>query len=534
LSQLQHVNTSDLRAALQLACRCMGNIFDADDPVSASFMGSTVWPEVKMGFSPYHSESHGPGRHLNGMLAAQAAGIEVDEQVIRRHRATAFFSYGGVLPLPLNRQTVEGPLINFCPHNLREGFHALSALATWRHDEEAIQLAEKSVACVFDLWTPDAGWNVPRLQNQGLQFQECQGFVHGEARMLGPLVKLHRVTSSPAILELALVLADKMMTDVFVEDGSYDPQRMGTTHIHSITSCLSSLAELGSHLQDASILQRVQAFYDNGLWQLRDLIGWTPESIDQPDSDHGEANNTGDILETALILGRHGSAGAFADAERILRCHLLPSQLRDASFIEEPPNPDGIDGLHKVADRHLGAWGFPAPYGHRSLGKGRRNTSFNMDIVGGASASVAAAWRDAVTTDAAGTQVNLLFDHKSDAATVTSPYAHGGRLAVCVRRPQPLRIRIPPWAASNLRVEGPGLESPSDTSTPGWRVLGDHLLISHPVVGAGIYVHLPLIEQEVTLSPTLHRNPIRLRLRGDAPAAMDCWDADWTYFPAWS
>ncbi|MBT4608901.1 MAG: hypothetical protein HOC05_02595 [Gemmatimonadetes bacterium] len=352
--------------------------------------------------------------------------------------------------------------------------------------------------------------------------------------MLGPLVKLHRVTASPAVLELALVVADKMMTDVFVEDGSYDPQRMGTTHIHSITCCLSSLAELGSHLQDVSILQRVRAFYDNGLWQLRDLIGWTPESIDQPDSDHGEANNTGDILETALILGRHGAAHAFADAERILRCHLLPSQLRDASFIENPPNPDGIDGLHNVADRHLGAWGFPAPYGHRSLGKGRKNTSFNMDIVGGACASVAAAWRDAVTTDASGIQVNLLFDHESAAATVSSPYASGGRLIVCVRRPQLLRIRIPPWATSSLRVEGPGLGLASDATTPTWRVLGDHLVIPHPVVGANIDVHLPLTVQEVTLSPTLHRNPIRLRLGGDAPAAMDCWDADWTYFPAWS
>jgi hypothetical protein len=59
-------------------------------------------------------------------------------------------------------------------------------------------------------------------------------------------------------------------------------------------------------------------------------------------------------------------------------------------------------------------------------------------------------------------------------------------------------------------------------------------LIPRPVVGANIDVHLPLTQQEVTLSPTLHRNPIRLRLCGDAPVAMDCWDADWTYFPVWS
>ena len=33
------------------------------------------------------------------------------------------------------------------------------------------------------------------------------------------------------------------------------------------------------------------------------------------------------------------------------------------------------------------------------------------------------------------------------------------------------------------------------------------------------------------LSPALHRQPIRTRLRGDAVAAMDSFGADLTYFP---
>lgn len=530
MSQLADVNTTDLRQSMQLACRCMGRIFDADDPMSAAFMGSVVWPEARMGFSPWHSESHGPGRHLNGLLAAEAAGVDLDEQVVRQHRSVAMFSYSGALPLPLNRADVHGPLVNFCPHNLREGFHALSALATWRHDDEAVELAEKSVACLLEFWSARQGWNVDRLQALGLNYQACQGFVHGEARMLGPLVKLHRATGSATILELALMVADRLLSGTFPEDGSFRPAAVGTTHIHSITCCLSSLAELGSHLQDAEILRRVRAFYDNGLWQLRDLIGWSPESIDQPDSDHGEANNTGDILETALILGRHGYTEAFCDAERILRCHLLPSQLRDMTFIEDPPNPEGIDGMYNVADRHLGAWGFPAPYGHRSLGKGRKSISFNMDIVGGATASVAAAWRDAVTSTDAMTQVHLLFDHRSPAATVTSPYENDGRLVIRVQDPKPLRVRIPPWALAGVRVEGPGLGRP-ESGAAGWRLLGDYVLISRPQVHSDIRIILPLVEEEIVLSSTLHRQPIRVRLVGDAPVAMDCWDADWTFFP---
>ena len=65
---------------------------------------------------------------------------------------------------------------------------------------------------------------------------------------------------------------------------------------------------------------------------------------------------------------------------------MLPSQLRDIAFIDEPPNPEGVDGLRDVAVRHRGAFGFPAPYGHQPVEAD--TVGFNMDIVGGAVASL--------------------------------------------------------------------------------------------------------------------------------------------------
>ena len=131
----------------------------------------------------------------------------------------------------------------------------------------------------------------------------------------------------------------------------------------------------------------VKAFYDNGLWGMRDETGWSREQAvgDSGRPDEGEMNNTGDILETALILGRWGYTDYFQDAERILRCHLLPSQLRDISWIPTPDNPEGLDTLHEVAERTRGAWGFPTPFGHQPLEQrdGRRFMRFNTDVVGG-------------------------------------------------------------------------------------------------------------------------------------------------------
>ena len=187
MSKLERVNSTDIADAIRLGCRTMQNIFNADDN-QIPFFSSTVRPEVALSFSANHSEAHVPGRHLNALLNAEnATDVELDEDTVENHRRAAFFSYSGPVALPLNRQTIDGLPINFCPHNLREGFHALYALTRYRNDDEACELAERSISAIFDLWNPDHGWNVQRLDVLGLHYQDCQGFLHGEARMLGRL-----------------------------------------------------------------------------------------------------------------------------------------------------------------------------------------------------------------------------------------------------------------------------------------------------------------------------------------------------------
>ena len=455
--------------------------------------------------------------------AEDAADVELDKSAVENHRRAAFLSYSGPVTLPLNRETIGGRPINFSPHNLREGFHALYALARYRKDDEACRLAERSIAAIFDLWNPDRGWDVQRLGALGLNYQECKGFVHGEARMLGPLVKYYRATHYGPALELALILKEKAITEFFTAEGDYDWDRFMTRHSHSITCVMSSLAQLADLLEDAALMMRVKAFYDNGLWEMRDEIGWSPERTDQEGSDHGEANNTGDILETALILGRWGYPEYYHDAERILRCHLLPSQLRDVSFITDPPNPDGVDGLRDVANRHLGAFGLPAPYGHDSVGKGRGSGSvcFNMDIVGGTVGSLCEAYREVVRSTPTSHWVNLLFDHKTNTVRVQSPYTHDC-LSVELKQSGPLFVRIPPWC-NREEVNVKGYEA-----RPVWT--NGYLFFSDVLVGQAIKLCFPLKETQITLSEQQHIHPIRVKMRGDAVVAMDNFDADLTFF----
>jgi hypothetical protein len=518
--KLADVNTTDIREAIRLGCATMGRVFDADDGEGdIPFFDVFVKPDAKMTFSPWGSECHVPGRHLNALLNAEdAASIEIDEDAVTRHARAAFFSYTGPVVFPLNRDVVGGTLKNFAAHHAREGFHALYSLAKYRNSDRARSVAEAAIDAISEHWDAENEWDYDSLDREhGLVALPNQHFMHGLARAIGPLVKYYRATGYAPALELATVLKDKCLAEVFTADGSYDRERFGE-HTHSTTCVMSSLAQLADLTSDIPLMLRVKAFYDNGLWDIRDEFGWVVESSGEGrDPDKGEVNNSGDILETALLLGKWGFAEGYHDAERILRCHILPSQLRDISFIAQPQNHDGVDGMRDVAARLRGAFGFPAPYGHEPLDA--PDVKFNLDIVGGTVGSLCEALRSATTHDEAGHHVNLLFDHETPDITVESPYTHPS-LRVRVKRPAPLYVRIPPWVDQDaLQIDG----------VPGEALqTGGYVFIAEPPVDKWITFQFPLVEHSVELR---HRTrTIRTRMRGDSVAAMENFGADLTFF----
>ena len=75
--KLSNVNTTDIKAAIELGCRTMSNVFNADDN-DIPFFGSEVLPNPRLSFSNVHSESHVPGRHLNALLERRRRGGRLD------------------------------------------------------------------------------------------------------------------------------------------------------------------------------------------------------------------------------------------------------------------------------------------------------------------------------------------------------------------------------------------------------------------------------------------------------------------------
>jgi hypothetical protein len=518
MGKLSAVNSTDILDAIRLGCQAMSNVFNADDN-NVPFFGVEVLPQARMYFYPQYSEAHVPGRHLNALLNARnAANVNVDEQAIENHAKAVFYSYGGPLPLPLNRNKIDGPLVNFDPHNLREGFHALYALAHYCNDERALTLADESVKVIGQLWSPETGWDYDYLEKkQGLKVMKNGTFITGIARSIGPLVKIYRTSGMESALALATALKEKAVNEIFKEDGNYDCHIFGT-HTHSTTCVLSSLAQLAELTSDSQLMERVRAFYDHGLWSIRDALGWVIEmSNDEVNPDKGEINNTGDIVETALILGREGHPQYYEDAECILRGHLLPSQLRDTSFIKEPVNPENEDGKREIARRLRGAFGFPAPYGHQPIDLDL--VKFNLDIVGGGVASLCEAYREIVRSDEEGHRINMLFDFEDNHVAIQSPYTHD-HLRIKTKRPGPIFVRIPSWLDhDSVTVDG------NDISP---QIKNGYLEINQPRLNDWIKIKFNLPQRELILEHAC-RN-IHVRLHGDAVVAMENFGADHTFF----
>ena len=514
-ARVSNVNTTSIPAAVELACRAMGQVFNPADN-GYSYMYTRIWPDGWLGFSPYHGAVQMSGRHLDALLAAEdALGVDLDEGMLAQHTAATFFSLGAG-PLPCNHNEPGGALTSVDEHSIREAVHGLHALARYRSSDRAVEAAEALIAEIRRFWRAESDWDQNAVQAAyGLPMTARPTFVEGVARSIGPLVKYYGATGSNAALELAQDLAAHATARFYLADGSYDAERLGA-HTHSTTCTLSGLALLGSVTDDRELLTRVRAFYDNGLRVIRDAVGWVRERHHPSfHPEQGEMNNVGDVVETALILGNYFGDTYFEDAERYLRSQLLPSQVRDLSFMAEVP---GGDERCELRTRLLGLFGFNAVYGHLPLGKNQVTPS--LDIVGGATASLCAAQRAISPTSGGVTQVNMLFDYESDAVRIESPYT-AGTLRITPKADMELRVRVPSWAdLDGMTVDG----NPAERF-----IVSGRITLRHPPVGRAVEVVLPLPERDLTINHQDH--DIAARLRGDSVIAMDDLGAGLAYFP---
>ncbi len=519
MKRVKNVNATSIREAIELGCRPMSRIFNADDDDTPLFLAHTL-PETFLGYCGAFSEAHVPGRHLNALLRAEEAlGIPGPEEAVERHARVLFRTFSGSVPLPLSRPEIGQPRVRFLPHNCRETFFALDALIRYRDSKQASETMARYVEGIQRFWKPESGWDRKRLEGKyGVSMQEdCTSIVWGLGRAIGPMVRLCEATGSDAVRELLQTVVRRTLHEAFPADGAFAIERTGS-HMHSVTCALSGLAAYAELFEDADVMERVHRFYERGLRAMRDELGWCAADLHNAGpgvADMGESNNTGDIMETALSLGRWGYPGAFEDVERILRGHLLPSQMRDNSFVPTPRNPNGEDRLRDVGDRLLGTWGFPAPYGHAPVGL--TNIMFHLDIVGGAVASLCQAYQNVIRRVDGIRRVELLFDHAAEGVEVGSPYPDGV-MTLRVSEPGPVWIRVPSWAQQRTLKVGDQTAKADE----------GYLKLEQPPTDTTMRIEIPLPERKILLCH--HAHDIRVALRGDLVERMESFGTELTFF----
>jgi len=530
------INDHDLHIALEWGIHNLSSILDSDNE-GIPFFTSYVLGRPNMGFHPQFSVGNVTGRSLYALLKAEAVSqIPLDPAVVNTYRDILLRSYETVRGLPCDPERPGAPFNRCYIFNAGAGFRGLLGLVTFRADETARRYFEESIE----------NWNLHFVGKNfsWRAFQEqfgLEGGGYGEGHWPGPgdrmgvqrpfslwaFVEFFKATGYRPALELATRLGLEIVFSGFPTDGSL----RGYDHGFEVVAEMNALAALALVLREETgdqaqrraewIMGLVRARYDNAVNTLMSQTGWFPETISRQ-SDVGEANNTAELIETAIKFGDWGWPEYYQDAERFARAHLLPSQLLDTDFIVENPTPRS-DGERNVKARIKGAFGFPAPYGMVPTHNPYFVGAYFLDIAAGGVATAAEVMANSSRFIDGKHVVNLLFDHETQYLRFEGPYPDRYALRITLKQPGSLDVRLSDWVdRSKLEVSVGGVGIPFESTN-------HYLRIEAPPVGEEISIRFPL--KEYRTSEVLNGRTIDYLWRGDSIIAVSQMGSTFPFFP---
>jgi len=439
----------DLLQAIRLCMQCLNNSFDRDRD-DEPFFYSNHRPDGTGRF--HHSVNigipHVVGRCLLGNMAATLAtelpfppdGLAVLTRYLKSSFDNPDHLNSYIDPARDGARKVE-------MHNMREGLYGLWALM---HTEQAVWARQKAAAMLrtLDRITDDQGrWSAALIQAAGMAERVEGAGVPNAARMVDPLLAVHRVTADPVALKLAGAYARAGLQELLTEEGHFTQWTRSSGHVHSITSALSGIVEFGLLTGDEDIVEGCVKAMQVGVPEYFSSWGWGDEVFPDHPADEvsrGEINQTGDVIRAALHLGAAAHAGYYELAERYLRSMLLPTQHTEETlraFMRDNPQPNG-DAERDVIARSAGGFSMQLPNDRMREGDWPIQT---QDITSGAAHALAECWRHRVTFHGDTASVNLLLDYEGDGLRVTSALPLDGIINFRADKPLRLRIRKPGW-----------------------------------------------------------------------------------------
>lgn len=316
-------------------------------------------------------------------------------------------------------------------------------------------------------------------------------------------------------------------------------------HMYEVVAGINAFSRLAVRDGDRELLARMKAYFD-GLFVMGAALpsGWVAErlygvqrQLGRPKellhSDTGEINCSVQLIETAIRFGDQDlGAGYYQYAERALRAHVLPAQLRDVDQLVA--SPDGSEQTRaEYANQIQGAFGFPAPYGVIPMRNAYFVTAYFLDITAGAVASLARIRLRAHQLREGSLFIPLLLDLKTQFATVKSPYTGDETMMITPHKPfEKIYVRRPPWLSKNdfgFVTEGAAASRAAGMShafeiTDHWIVISTNGSLN-PVSFS--FRLAPELTHE-----TLNERQLTIEWRGDSVATMSGIEAPLRFFPS--
>ena len=394
-------------------------------------------------------------------------------------------------------------------HNCREVVLGLLALWNWRAEAQAGQALHRLCRSILRAIGDGARFPGESLGPDGWT-NAFSGILAPPpattGRLIRPLVQYYRQSADETALELVRRFAADNLDLAFGADGSIE--EAAGTHMHSITGTITGLIDYGILAGDEKIIDGARRAYDVGMLPFRSSYGWVKEFRWAPwlaeplqaagyagfDINRGEANNTGDLIEAALLLGEAGYPDYYEDADRMLRNHLLASQVLDTSWVREASGHEDDDeaSYGNVAQRARGGFCFGGT--NDLISYPEEAYQVNADLVGGALQSICEAWEAIDSVGDNTIRVDLLYSKEASAHSLTCPPPGREPISLRLHEAASVQLRIPSWAhpaAVDLQIN----DMPRSTARD--LISGGYLRLSSLAPDSLVKVWLPIRRETV-------------------------------------
>jgi len=328
----------------------------------------------------------------------------------------------------------------------------------------------------------------------------------------------------------ALAQAGGLVRSCFEGNPLFTPEnrfRQGG-HMHGNLRSLVGAADYALYTEDQALLGRVDALY-RYVRAEGTRFGFLPEVIGRKgDIVSCETCALMDFLGLAVTLANNGHPEYWGDVERMVRNHLVESQIVDASWLTPGDAPDTPQfTCREVGSRMLGGYaGWTSPTHILAAREGlhwggpelRGKTRAFQNCCGGSGThALFIVWRNAARFEKGTLSVHLHIDKRLPEAEIRSYQPYQGRLTIDLKVPCTVQVRIPEFVRpEDLRVTS----SRGEVKGTAW---GNDLVLRGRRAGETLEVCYPLPmrdEDTVIGNPGFRQYPYRVTWKGDTVVRM--------------